>query len=69
MRDSYRDPRLSIDLSREQFDKLNRLIPWGLKKKIFSGLTDNLIIFLEKNGSSGLAALLEKFAKEELPNG
>ena len=36
-------PRLSIDISFEQRDALDDLIPWGLKTKVFQALIDSLI--------------------------
>lgn len=40
-------PRLSVDLEEEQFNKLLKLIPHGLKRQIFSVIVDDLIEMLE----------------------
>ena len=56
---SYR-PRLSIELTEEQQVKLLRLIPWGVKNKLFSIIVDDVIRLMEKHGQQFLAAVLTK---------
>jgi len=41
-------PRLSIDLTPEQYQELNELIPWGLKSALFGVIVDDLIEVLKK---------------------
>jgi len=41
-------PRLSIDLTPEQYQELNKLIPWGLKSALFGVIVDDLIQVLKK---------------------
>jgi len=41
------EPRLSIEISEEQFAALQKLIPHGLKKQLFSVIIDDLIVLLE----------------------
>ena len=57
--DRYK-PRLSIELSREQFDKLQSLIPWGQKRQIFSPIVDDIIRLTEEHGQTFLAALIAR---------
>ena len=54
-------PRLSVELSFDQKERLNALIPWGMLKTIISTIIDQLIEALEENTSEVLAAI---FAKE-----
>ena len=56
---SYR-PRLSIELTEEQQVKLLKLIPWGVKNKLFSIIVDDVISLMEKHGQKFLAAVLTK---------
>ena len=42
-------PRLSVEIERHQFDALQRLIPYGLKKQIFGAIVDDLISMLENS--------------------
>lgn len=56
---SYR-PRLSIELTEEQQVKLLRLIPWGVKNKLFSIIVDDVIRLMEEHGQKFLAAVLTK---------
>ena len=56
---SYR-PRLSIELTDEQQVKLLRLIPWGVKNKLFSIIVDDVIRLMEEHGTKFLAAVLTK---------
>jgi len=61
---SYR-PRLSIELTDEQQVKLLRLIPWGVKNKLFSIIVDDVIRLMEEHGQKFLAAVLTKAIKLE----
>lgn len=58
MSEDYR-PRLSIDISPEQANKLRDLIPWGLKNQIFLILIDDLIGLLEEFGLTPIVFILE----------
>ncbi len=40
-------PRLTLDLRVDQIDNLRRLIPHGMKKRIFGFIIDDLIEILE----------------------
>jgi len=40
-------PRLTVDLSEEQSNRLTRVLPWGNKKAVFHTLIDELILLLE----------------------
>ncbi len=61
---SYR-PRLSIELTDEQQVKLLRLIPWGVKNKLFSIIVDDVIRLMEEHGQKFLAAVLTRAIKLE----
>lgn len=41
-------PRLSVDLTQEQFSALQELIPYRMKKQVFHFLVDGLIKMLSK---------------------
>jgi|TARA_R100001530_G_C4304781_1_gene151429 predicted GNAT superfamily acetyltransferase len=51
-------PRLSIEIDEEEFKKLQKLIPWGVKNQLFKIIIDDLIKALEKNGPMVLGAIL-----------
>jgi len=56
-KDTWR-PRLSIDLTEEQYLKLQKIIPWGMRKIIYRKFTDALIKSVEDNGQRVLGAFL-----------
>lgn len=51
-------PRLSIEITPEQYKRLNKLIPWGQQRAVYSALTDELISILEKHGPLAIGAIL-----------
>ena len=53
-------PRLSIEISPEQDQALNQLIPWGVKGQLFRVLIDDMIMMLRKNPDATLGAILSK---------
>ena len=59
MTDEYRH-RLSVDITREQYDELTRLIPWGLKKLLFHALIDSLIVALNEFGPAIITMAIER---------
>ena len=69
--EDYR-PRLSIEITEEQHNALQRLIPWGLKNQVFSTIIDQLIPLLERRGSDVIALIItndlrvEHLLKEQL---
>lgn len=55
------NPRLIVDLDEDQFNRLQRLIPWGIKSKIMRIFISDLIDILEtdrENSDSRLMGLL-----------
>ena len=58
-------PRLTIELTEEQYNKLLKLVPWGIKRKLFSVVIDDIIRLLETHGQKFLAAVLTKSIKLE----
>ena len=65
MVDKLYRPRLSIELTEEQQIKLLRLIPWGVKNKLFSIIVDDVIRLMEEHGQRFLAAVLTKAVELE----
>lgn len=55
--DDYR-PRLIVEITQEQHDKLQRLIRWGSLRPAMSILVDTLIEVVEKHGEIALAAII-----------
>lgn len=51
-------PRLSVELSPEQYKQLGKLIPWGQQRILFSKIVDNLIEILTEHGSLAIGAIL-----------
>ena len=56
-------PRLSVEITKEQYLKLQNLIPWGVKGALFSALIDSTIELLEREGEVVIAAILSKQLK------
>ena len=56
-------PRLSIELTPEQYKKLSNLIPWGQQRAIISTIVDELISIIEKHGQLAIGAILAKKVK------
>ena len=64
MKDKYR-PRLSVEITEEQHKQLQRLIPWGVEKQLFSIIVDDVIRLTKKHGQVFIAAALHKAIKLE----
>ena len=62
MRTSIYRPRVVIEVTEEQFDKIRRYIPFGIRKSLFSVIIDSLIDAFEKTGGSTdiIAAILSR---------
>ena len=63
--DKYHRPRLSIELTDEQHKELQRLIPWGLQRQVFSPIVDDVIRLVKKHGQIFISAVLMKEIKLE----
>lgn len=59
--DDYR-PRLSIVLTEEQRKKLNKLLPWGTGRVLFSAIVDEIISLLECHGMAAVGLIISKKA-------
>ena len=57
--DKYR-PRLSIEITREQQRDLQRLVPWGVRRQLFSTIIDDVIRITKKHGQLFIAGILQK---------
>jgi hypothetical protein len=57
MSDRYR-PRLSVELTDEQYNKLSKFVPWGLQKHIFSAIVDDLLDIMEKGDAERVIAAI-----------
>jgi hypothetical protein len=51
-------PRLSVELTTDQYKKLGKLVPWGQQRILFSKIVDELISLLEEHGSLAIGAIL-----------
>lgn len=49
MEDQDYIPRLSVEITVEQKEALDRLVPWGTRRRVFSVIVDDLISILEKS--------------------
>lgn len=58
-------PRLTIEVSEEQLQRLQDLLPWGVRNKFFSVIIDDVIRILEKFGGFFVAAVMAKDIKME----
>lgn len=52
-------PRLSIDLTEEQYKRMQKNFPWGTRQPLFSVLVDEVNSMVEKYGVVALGALLK----------
>lgn len=43
-------PRIGLEVTPEQFRKLQQYIPWGIRRTLFSAIIDDLIDAIEKTG-------------------
>lgn len=59
-------PRLSIELTPEQNDALNEVIPWGIKKYLFQCVTEAVVDAVRIAGNDVLAAILRRQVKVRL---
>jgi len=57
--DEYR-PKLSVLLTDEQRQKLNKLLPWGSGTLLFSAIVDELIEILEEYGHAAIGLIVSK---------
>ena len=64
MSTDYR-PRLSIEISDQQARELRDLIPWGLRKQLFSTVVNDVIRLTRKHGHAFIAAVLAGHARYE----
>ena len=55
---NIRRPRLSVDLTEEQDEKLTRYLDHGMRKHVFGVIVDDLIRLIEKHGSAKILGLL-----------
>ena len=53
-------PKITFDCTEEQFNKLQQLIPWVMKGKLFSIIIESLIEIIEIGGGMALGAILDK---------
>ncbi len=53
-------PRLSVNLTEEQHNKLQKLMPWGTMGRVYSVITDDLIKALERHGEFVIAAITSR---------
>lgn len=53
-------PRLSVDITEAQQLRLQRLLPWGIKNKIFSLLIDEVCNIAEEHGPMAIGLFATK---------
>lgn len=58
-------PRLVVDITDEQAQKLNRYLEYGMRGPVFSVIIDDVISMLEKHGAVFLGAVLARHLKLE----
>ncbi len=54
-------PRLSCELTREQYTKLQSILPHGFQKPLYQCLTDGVLEIYDKSGLEGLSAIVAKY--------
>lgn len=60
--DSWR-PRLHIDLTPEQFQRLQKSFPWGVQQAFWREIVDDVIDLLERKGEMAIAVILNRALK------
>jgi len=53
-------PRLTIEVTPEQYNKLKSYLEYGLQRKVFSAIIDDMIDMLDEFGNTFIMALLHK---------
>ena len=56
-------PRLSVDITQEQFSDLQRLLDFGMKKLIFGVIVDDMIRLLKYDRVTFISAILKRRIK------
>ena len=56
-------PRLSVEITEEQQLALQKHLDFGMQKRLFSIIVDDVIEMMEKHGRSFLAAVVMKEVK------
>ena len=51
-------PRLNVQISEEQSDRLRRLLPWGVQGELFRKIVTDTCDFIEEYGKIGIAAYM-----------
>lgn len=51
-------PRLSVDITENQSQKLSKYLDFGMKKVVFGVIVDDLIYLIEKYGAGKVLGLL-----------
>jgi hypothetical protein len=51
-------PRLSINITDEQQQKISRYFPWGTQKKVFGVILNDLLDLCEKHGADKVIGAL-----------
>ena len=62
MSDKY-IPRISIDITPEMQQRLQRLLPWGLRGRLFLVVIEDLLDLIEEHGEGVIALLVAKRLK------
>ena len=58
-------PRLSVELSTEDYEELRRLVPWGFLKHIFVAIVKDVIRLLREHGHTFIGAVASRDLKLE----
>lgn len=51
-------PRLSVEITEEQYKRLQKFVPWGLQKHLFGVIVDDLLDLLERGDSEKIIAAI-----------
>ena len=64
--------RLAVDIRKDQYNDLNALLPWGVKRRLFEVVVDDLIDLLKNNKELVIGSLSTgrlRFTLEKRENG
>lgn len=56
-------PRISIDITPEMQQRMQRLLPWGLRGRLFLVIVEDILDLIEEHGEGVVALLVAKRIK------
>ena len=61
--------RISIDIDGDVFDRLNAILPWGQKSRLFNIIAEDILDLVDRHGMEALGFILTRQLKVESYSG